>query len=234
MLKHLLIITCLVFCGHLSAEKTQLLLIRHGETDWNREGRSQGHTDVLLSQTGLAQAKLLAFQLKKKHPEISAIYSSDLARAAGTAQESAELLVLPICLRTTLRERKEGVVEGALHSEIQERYAEKRKALDELYPQQEERWNHTAVEGAETNNQLLARVKNEVLAIGQKHPGEKVAIFMHGGPMKVLIMKMTGYAEKSIFLDNCSTAIFEYDPDQPEQPLLFVGIQKLEQPAKAY
>jgi probable phosphoglycerate mutase len=232
MLKHLLIITCLVFCGHLSAEKTQLLLIRHGETGWNQEKRAIGHADATLNQTGLAQAKQLALQLKKKHPEIVAIYASDLSRAVSTAQEAAELLLLPISLRPSLREIKWGAVEGMLSSEIHELYAEKTKMLDEMYPEREERWNHATFEGAETYNQLLARVKGEVLAIAERHPGEKVAIFTHSKTIKVLIMELTGYAEKNIFVDNCSTAIFEYDPDQPDQPLLFVGIQKLEQPTK--
>src|SRR6202040_856684 len=71
-----------------------LFLFRHGETDWNREGRLQGHTDTLLNATGLAQAGVLAETLRPHR--LDAVVSSDLARARTTVQIVAGALGVPV------------------------------------------------------------------------------------------------------------------------------------------
>jgi broad specificity phosphatase PhoE len=85
---------------------TCLLLIRHGETDWNIEGRWQGQADVPLNQRGRQQAIDIARSLC--HSDIHAIYSSDLQRAWHTAQVLARLKKLPIQPDTRLREIHQG------------------------------------------------------------------------------------------------------------------------------
>ena len=72
---------------------TELLLIRHGETAWNRERRMQGHIDIPLSEAGLRQAKALGAALAAERP--MAIYSSDLGRARTTAQPVADAHQMP-------------------------------------------------------------------------------------------------------------------------------------------
>ena len=89
---------------------TTLLLVRHGETDWNAEGRLQGHTDRPLSDFGRRQAEQLAEELAEE--EIEAIYSSDLSRARGTAEIVGGRLGLPIELDSDLREKNWGTWEG--------------------------------------------------------------------------------------------------------------------------
>ena len=89
---------------------TTLLLVRHGETDWNAEGRLQGHTDRPLTDYGRRQAQQLAEELERE--EIDAIYSSDLARARETAQIVGERLALPVELDPELREKDWGTWEG--------------------------------------------------------------------------------------------------------------------------
>ena len=87
-----------------------LLLVRHGETDWNAEGRLQGHTDRPLNDYGRTQARRLAEQL---HGDgIAAIYASDLVRARETAEILSERLGLPVLLDADLRERNWGSWEG--------------------------------------------------------------------------------------------------------------------------
>ena len=106
----------------------ELLLIRHGETAWNRERRMQGHIDIPLSDAGLRQAQALGQALAAERPD--AIYSSDLGRARATVQPVADAHQMPVVLRESLRERCYGAFEGMTYQEISERY-----------PQEMKRWN---------------------------------------------------------------------------------------------
>jgi probable phosphoglycerate mutase len=98
---------------------TKLLLIRHGETEWNAAGRIQGHIDTPLSAHGVWQAERLAQALAAE--PIGAIFCSDLQRAAQTAAPLAKLMNLPIISDTRLRERNYGSFEGHTRAEIEAR-----------------------------------------------------------------------------------------------------------------
>lgn len=95
---------------------TRLILVRHGETDWNVEGRYQGHSDVPLNARGRAQAARLAEALRGS--DIRAIYSSDLARARETAEALAHATRLAVQHDPRLREIDQGDWEGMLFLEI--------------------------------------------------------------------------------------------------------------------
>jgi probable phosphoglycerate mutase len=99
-----------------------LFLFRHGETDWNREGRLQGHTDTPLNATGLAQARTLAEKLLPHR--LDAVVSSDLSRALTTAQIVAETLRIPLFNEPGLREVDVGAAEGLLWAEAKTRFGE--------------------------------------------------------------------------------------------------------------
>src|SRR5438105_7468126 len=99
---------------------TELLLIRHGETEWNRERRIQVHTDIRLSPGGSSQARQLALRLA--HEPIQAVYSSDLARSRETAVPLAELLGLTLRTTPLLREVGFGAWEGLTVSEVEARW----------------------------------------------------------------------------------------------------------------
>lgn len=128
---------------------TQLILIRHGETDWNVEGRWQGQADVPLNERGRAQAVQLAQELKDDG--IDAIYSSDLIRALETAEKLSEATKLSVQIDRRLREIHQGEWQGMLVSEIQTRYADRfaRRRDDPL---------HIAPPGGETVAQVKTRV----------------------------------------------------------------------------
>src|SRR5437764_2337856 len=87
-----------------------LFLFRHGETDWNREGRLQGHTDTLLNATGLAQAEALSETLRQHR--LDAVLSSDLLRASTTGRIVADALGVPLFTDAGLRETNVGAAEG--------------------------------------------------------------------------------------------------------------------------
>jgi broad specificity phosphatase PhoE len=99
-----------------------LFVFRHGETDWNREGRLQGHTDTPLNATGLAQAEALALRLRTHR--LDAVLSSDLARALTTARIVAETLGVPLATDLGLRETNVGAAEGMIWADAKARFGE--------------------------------------------------------------------------------------------------------------
>jgi broad specificity phosphatase PhoE len=99
-----------------------LFLFRHGETDWNRAGRLQGHTDTALNATGLAQAAALVERLRPR--DLDAVVSSDLARAWTTGRIVAEGLGIPLISEPGLREAQIGEAEGLFWPEVKARFGE--------------------------------------------------------------------------------------------------------------
>ena len=98
----------------------RLVLWRHGQTQWNVDGRFQGQTDIPLDETGERQAERAARLLAALRP--SAIFSSDLIRASATAVPLARITGLPVTPEKDLRERYGGLWEGLTDTEIRERY----------------------------------------------------------------------------------------------------------------
>lgn len=151
--------------------ETTLLLIRHGQTDWNLQGRYTGQSDISLNETGRAQARKLAAALQAHPPQV--IVSSDLKRARETAEIVAEPLGLPVTTDPRLREIHQGVWEGMYFPDIKAKFAEEfaaRKA-DPLT---------VAPPGGETVRQVRDRVVAAVSDIVQQHNGRRVAVVAHG------------------------------------------------------
>src|SRR5579872_1917671 len=104
---------------------TQILFIRHGETDWNRIKRIQGHIDIPLNETGLEQARRIAARMAREAGAgrgVDAIYASDLMRARQTAEPTVAALGLSLKLQPGLRERAYGVFQGHDSDEIADRF----------------------------------------------------------------------------------------------------------------
>ena len=153
---------------------TEILLIRHGETDWNVEKRLQGHTDIDLNREGVRQATALGRALLDE--PLDAIFSSDLKRAFGTAQGIAIPRGMSIQLDKGLRERCFGAFEGLNHPEISDRFPEdyaawKRRDIDARYPQGEFH--------AETLREFSNRAVDAITTLAGAY--RKVAIVTHGG-----------------------------------------------------
>ncbi len=192
---------------------TILLLIRHGITDWNKEGRAQGHIDVPLNSEGVMQAENLAEHLFNQHRDIVAVYSSDLQRAYNTALKTAGKFKLPIVKSANLRENSMGDYDGVLFKETQHIFEDAEKMLDQAHPDFRERWKHTAIPNAETYDAVLIRFKSEIIKIAKKHRGKKVAIFAHGKSIRILMSDCLNRKETS-YLDNCEVVVCAFQEDK--------------------
>jgi broad specificity phosphatase PhoE len=156
---------------------TTLLLVRHGETDWNADGRLQGQTDRPLSDYGRRQAQQLAVELEGE--ELEAIYSSDLARARETAEIVGERLGLPVELDPDLREKDWGTWEG-------------------LTAVERDRVEFVG-ESTEAHQQRMLRALRR---ISGRHPEEgRVLVVTHGGSMRRVQTAALGLALPVV--ENC-------------------------------
>jgi broad specificity phosphatase PhoE len=152
---------------------TTIVLARHGETDWNREGRFQGHADPPLNETGRAQAAELSATLARE--EIVAVYSSPLRRAMETAEVIAAAHGLEPIAVAALREVDVGSWEGLTRSEVEQRF-----------PDQYARWleGGQGWEDGETYEQMGKRVVAALLELAASHNGERILAVTHGGPIR--------------------------------------------------
>lgn len=154
------------------------LFIRHGETDWNRANRLQGHTDIPLNQTGMEQAMQAAEQLvagQRSGRVIDMIVSSPMQRALKTAEIISERLALPIHTDAGLMERCFGVYEGASQQDVPEQY----RVQDDL-------WATQMPEGAESHRVLYDRAAQAMHGWIDTHADKTILFVSHGAVFSVL------------------------------------------------
>ncbi|SEM18278.1 probable phosphoglycerate mutase [Variovorax sp. YR750] len=157
---------------------TDLILIRHGETAWNRELRFQGHADVPLNDIGHEQARRLGLRLASE-TAVQHVISSDLMRAQQTAAPGAQQLSLQVVTSAALREQFFGVVEGMRSEEIQS-----------LHPRAWEEWlefreDHAMPEG-ETAREFHTRIVAALGGIAAAHKGQHLIVVTHGGVLDMV------------------------------------------------
>jgi len=154
-----------------------LLLVRHGETDWNADGRLQGQTDRPLSDFGRRQARQLAEELADE--EFQAIYASDLSRARETAEIVGERVGVPVVLDPELREKNWGTWEGLT--------AVERDRVDFV---------------GETTEEHQERILRALQRISERHPGDgRLLVVTHGGSMRRVQTAALGWALPVV--ENC-------------------------------
>ncbi|MDP9990461.1 putative phosphoglycerate mutase [Variovorax boronicumulans] len=156
---------------------TDIILIRHGETAWNRELRFQGHADVPLNDIGHEQARRIGLRLASETAQH--LISSDLMRAQQTAAPAALQLSLPVVTSAGLREQYFGIVEGMRSDEIQS-----------LHPRAWEEWlefreDHAMPEG-ETAREFHARIVAALGTIATAHHGQHLIVVTHGGVLDMV------------------------------------------------
>ena len=184
---------------------TEILLIRHGETLWNQQGRMQGQHDSPLTPLGLTQARQLARRLK--NVAFTTLYSSDLGRAHQTARCIADVTGHEIVADERLRERHFGIFEGMTNNEIKSRHPE----LHELFAQ---RLPDFCMPGGESAAHFSARCVGALEGIAGRHEGETIAVVTHGLVLDAVYRRAVNMPlekPRGFPLMNCSLNTFRYD-----------------------
>jgi probable phosphoglycerate mutase len=180
-----------------------LFLFRHGETDWNRQGRLQGHTDTQLNATGLAQARALAERLRPHR--LDAVMSSDLARAWTTAQIVAEDLCVPLIREPGLREAHIGEAEGLFWPEVKSRFGETLT----------ERWftdDDAAFPGGETGLETRSRGLAALRRFAAAQPYRRIGVSTHGAMVRQLMKHALPPGSPPAKTRNTVLYILRYEP----------------------
>ncbi len=165
--------------------KTEMILIRHGETIWNAEGRIQGQGDSPLTERGIAQARAVARRLQEE--EFTTLYGSHLGRVIETARHIADVTGHAITIDERLQERHYGLFEGLTYAEAQTQhpdifatYQQLRYTADYAHP------------GAESLRQLTERGQVVFQALAERHAGDRLVIVSHGALIGAMLRHFLG------------------------------------------
>jgi len=189
---------------------THVLLIRHGQSEGNAERRFGGHTATPLSPRGRRQAHATAVALKDEG--LTAIYSSDLARAVETAQHLANVTGLSVNTSVAFRERSVGVMEGLTFEDAAQQHPEQYAAL--LHRDFEH-----VLTGGESYRQLLDRAWQKLDEVIAQNKGGRIAVFSHTGTICILALHLMGALDapelKPVWITsaNCAVTRFELRED---------------------
>ena len=187
-------------------DTTHVLLIRHGQSEGNAERRFGGHTATPLSPRGRKQAQATARALKDE--QLTAIYSSDLARAVETAQAVSNLTGVPIQPTRAFRERSVGVMEGLTFEDAAQQHPEQYAAL------LRRDFEHVLT-GGESYRQLLDRAWQKLDEVIAKHQGGKIAVFSHTGTICILALHLMGALDapelRPVWISNANCAITRFE-----------------------
>ncbi|HLM24110.1 MAG TPA: histidine phosphatase family protein [Pyrinomonadaceae bacterium] len=189
---------------------TNVLLIRHGQSKGNAERRFGGHTATPLSARGHRQAEATARTLKSE--SLTAIFSSDLARAIETARPLSNLTRLAIQGTSDFRERSVGVMEGLTFEAAAQQHPEQYAAL------LRRDFEHVLT-GGESYRQLLDRARQKLDEIIEQNRGGKIAVFSHTGTICILALHLMGALDspelKPVWISsgNCGITKFELRDD---------------------
>lgn len=186
---------------------TRFCLVRHGETDWNAARRLQGHTDIGLNARGLAQAEQMARALKKINLQFDVLYTSDLQRAAKTAQEIEKLFDTTAIVNAELKERHLGALQGLTTDEAPVREPA-------LWKSHLSRNIEENLRDGESIQQFADRIKNALDHIKRQHSGKTILLVSHGGALDMMYRiasNQTLDAEKAVSVPNASLNWISHD-----------------------
>ena len=188
-------------------------LVRHGETEWNRDGRIQGHTDVPLNELGRRQIKTLAKRLAER--KFSMVYASDLSRAIETAQTIAGVSDASIKTYADLREFSYGDWEGLT---LKEAEAKDSGLFAELMKLENSQFS---APNGETTPQVLDRVRrfytSEVQCLD---PADDILVVAHGGSIRALLVCLLGLPDELFWQFRVDCASLSIISDHPDNRVL--------------
>lgn len=165
---------------------TELIFLRHGETEWNRELRFQGQVDVPLNATGREQARRAGQALAQQAGRINAVVSSDLPRALQTAEIAASFMRLPIQAERALREQAFGLADGMCVAELQGNF-----------PEVWNQWlrfdaNYALPGQSESAVMFSGRVLSGLTELVRQYPEQCVLVVTHGGVLDMVYRAASG------------------------------------------
>ena len=229
--------------------KHKLVLLRHGESLWNKKNVFTGWTDVDLSEKGIQEAKKAGETLKKEHYDFDIAYTSVLKRAIRTlwiTLDAMDLMWIPVKRSWRLNEKHYGALQGLNKSETAEKYGEEqvlkwRRAYDirppELekkdprYPGKDPRYKHlkeTDIPATECLKDTVERFLpywHEEIAPAVKEV-KKVIISAHGNSLRALVKYLDNVSEKDIVSLNIPTGIplvYELDKNLKPEKHYYLG-----------
>ncbi len=178
---------------------TEFIVVRHGQTEANRDGRMQGHFDSRLDDEGIRQAFLLAGRLQ--HEMFDAFYCSDLARAVDTAEIISRKCHIAAVADRAVREWHMGELENIAYDDARRAYPEimegfKFDAEDLIIP------------GGETKRQFYRRISDFMSATAERHAGGRVLVVAHGGVLQAMLKYVMGTANAWNFLPRSSNTSY--------------------------
>jgi broad specificity phosphatase PhoE len=184
--------------------KTRIILVRHGQTEWNRVERFRGRADVPLNETGLAQAEATGRRVAAEWT-IAAVYTSPLSRAVKTAAAIAGHFNLPVQAHPGLADIDYGEWQGLTPAEVQQRWP------DQLFnwinqPEQ------ARIPAGETLADLRARAMQSVNELAARHAGETIALVGHTVINRVILLGVLGLGNDRFWRlkqDTCAINVFE-------------------------
>ncbi|MBS4199163.1 histidine phosphatase family protein [Bacillus sp. FJAT-49732] len=173
---------------------TQIVLIRHGITDWNTERRAQGQSDIPLNEEGRQQARALASRLKSEKWDL--IFSSDLSRAKETADILAKTLGLDVQTDHRLREMHKGETEGTTLEERINRWGSK--------------WESLSL-GIEDDKSITRRGTSFLSEIMKTYKGKRILVVSHGALIGNTIKGLIPSTNIDVFFHNTSMTTINYN-----------------------
>lgn len=186
---------------------TRVILVRHGQTEWNVQLKYQGHSEVALTPDGVRQAEQVAARLARE--PVCAVYSSDLGRAMKTAEYIAAAHQLPVTAVKGLREYHFGEWEGLSFQQVSERW-----------PQDGSKFLKTPdtvrAPGGETFAEVKARAQAAVKELVARHENQTIILVSHGGTIRTLLCAALGLPLNRVWAirqDNTAVNIIEYYPE---------------------
>jgi 2,3-bisphosphoglycerate-dependent phosphoglycerate mutase len=221
----------------------RLVLLRHGESIWNRENRFTGWTDVDLSEKGISEAKKAAQTLKEKGYSFDVAFTSVLKRAIRTlwiVQDELDLMWIPVHISWRLNERHYGALQGLNKSETMKRFGDKQvllwrrsygvrppslKKTDAGYPGNDTRYNHLDEKDIPVTESLEDTVNRFLpywndMIVPEIKAGKRIIISAHGNSLRALVKHLDNVSAEDIIHLNIPTGIpLVYELDDGLNPI---------------
>ena len=187
---------------------TRIILVRHGQTEWNRVERFRGRADVPLNETGLAQAEATGRRVKAQWTPTT-IYASPLSRAVRTAEAIAKHYSLPVQVHPGLADIDYGEWQGLTPDEARQRWPEQ---VDNWYNHPEQ----ALIPAGETLADLRLRAMQTVGELARRHEGETIVLLGHTVINRIILLGVLGLGNERFWhirQDTCAINVFESQGD---------------------